>query len=512
VACGLLLAAALPAVATRGGHRSIAAAASQSCESLESLSLPNTSIASATSVAAGAFVPGQSGRRGAAPARNPFADVPAFCRVEGTVKRSGDTDVKFEVWLPGNWNGEFQPAASGFAGGTISYGQMAAIVKGGAATVNTNRGHDGGGPWKPADLAALPYHLAVEQGKAIVSAHYGRRPAFTFMNECGNGGSRDALQEVQTAPSDLDAAVGQGIIYYATRHGVSQAWMYHATHKDEASTIPLSKLPAIHQAALDACDADDGLKDGVIGDPLHCRFDPAVLLCKNGDAPDCLTAPQVAAAKQIYSPPVHARTGQRLFGTMPPGSEMSWGPMIGPNLYPYAQAFYRNLVFKDQAWEYAKHPMNFDTDVDRGDAPENLPINANNPDLSAFLARGGKLLLVGGWNDDLAPTSFIDYYDSIVAKMGERKIHDSVMLFMVPAMGHCLDEESAFGPTTNFDAVGFIRRWKTTGKAPRQIVVTQAAKGQPAHRRLVCAYPAVARYKGAGDVEDPAHYSCQSPR
>ena len=89
--------------------------------------------------------------------------------------------------------------------------------------------------------------------------------------------------------------------------------------------------------------------------------------------------------------------------------------------------------------------------------------------------------------------------------MGERKTRDSVMLFMVPAMSHCLGEDYSYAPTTNFDAVTFIRRWKTTGKAPRQIVVTQTEKGEPPHQRLVCAYPAVERYKGTGSTEDPAN-------
>lgn len=509
IAAGVL--AAATAVAMAGaGHR--VAAAATSCESLASQAPTNTTITSAQTVAAGAFVPpqGLGGRRGGAAAVNPFAELPSFCRVEGTVKRPGDTDVKFEVWMPTQgWNGDFQPAASGFGGGTIGYGQMARIVKGGTATVNTNRGHDGGGPWKPADMSALPYHLSVAAAKPIVAAHYGKPPAFTFMNECGGSGSRDALQVVQTAPADLDAAVGQGIIYHSTRHGVSQAWIYQATHKDEASNL-LSKLPALHQGALDACDAKDGVKDGVLGDPLHCAFDPGVLLCKSGDAPNCLTAPQVAAAKQIYSPTVHARTGKHLFGAMPPGSELSWAPLIGANLYAYANVFYRNLVFKDPTWEYAKRPVNFDTDVDLADAPENLPINATNPDLSPFIGRGGKLLLIGGWNDDLPARSFTDYYESVVAKMGERRIRDSVMLFMVPAMAHCLGDDYSYAPTTNFDAVGFIRQWKATGKAPRQIVVTQTAKGEPEHKRLVCAYPSVARYKGTGNTEDPANYACKS--
>ncbi len=511
-----LLTAGVSAGLGAAGQRRAAAAAATPCESLSSLSLPNTTITSAKTVAAGAFAPNpgaQAGGRRGGPPGSQFADLPAFCRVEGTVARPGDTDVKFEVWMPAaGWNGDFQPASSGFAGGTIGYPQMARILKTGAATVNTNRGHDGGGPWKPADMAALPYHLSVASAKTIVAAHYGRGPDFAFMNECGGSGSRDALQVVQTAPADLDAIVGQGIIYYSTRHGVSQAWIYQAAHKDAANPLPVSKLAMIHQGALDACDAKDGVKNGVLEDPKHCVFDPAVLLCRNGDAANCLTASQVEAVKEIYAPPVHARTKQPLYGAMPPGSELSWAALIGPNLYPYAQTFYRNLVFKDPAWEYAKRPVNFDTDVDLGDAPENLPINANNPDLSAFVARGGKLLLLGGWGDDLPPYSFIDYYESVVAKMGESKVRDAVMLFMVPAMSHCLGEDYSYAPTTNFDAVGFIRRWKAAGKAPRQIVVAQTAKGEPPHQRLVCAYPAVARYKGTGSPEDPANFACRVPQ
>ena len=190
-----------------------AASAATSCENLTSLSLPNTTIASAEMVTAGAFTPPAPGRGGEA-AASPFKDLPAFCRVTGSVARAGDTDVKIEVWMPGqDWTGDFQPAASGFAGGTIGYGGMAQILKRGAATANTNRGHDGGGPWRLSDMSDVPYHLMVEQAKSIVAAYYGSRPKFTVMNECGGGGSRDALMEVQSWPADLDAAAASGIVY-----------------------------------------------------------------------------------------------------------------------------------------------------------------------------------------------------------------------------------------------------------------------------------------------------------
>jgi feruloyl esterase len=533
---GLNLAVLCWGVALATGELGTRLAAATSCEGLASLSFPNTTITTAELVATGAFQPpggrGRAGRGG-----DPFKDLPAFCRVTATVRRAGDTDVKIEVWMPAasaegsgaprgssqersraqGWNGDFQPAASGFGGGTIGYGGMSQLLGAGAATAATNRGHDGAtGRWKSSDVGSLPYHLMVEQGKAIVTAFYGRGPRFTLMNECGGAGSRDALQEVQDWPADLDLVNAVGFTNYGTHHGIAQMWVYQATHKTPESFIPTSKLPLIHQGALDACDAKDGVRDGVIEDPPHCKFDPGVLLCRNGDGANCLTAPQVEAVRRIYATPVHSRTGQYLYGSMPPGSELGWEEMIGPVPYPFAVPFYRDQVFKDPNWDYKTRPVNFDTDVDLADSPENLPINATNPDISRFIARGGKLLLMGGWNDHtLGPGNNVHYYESVVARLGAGRVKDAVRLFMVPGMDHCLGDN--YGPnaqyptiySVNFDAVGFLKQWKTSGKAPEQIVVT--TKGTEERKRLVCAYPRVASYKGTGSTSDPANFACKAP-
>jgi feruloyl esterase len=491
-------------------------AAAASCESLASLSLPDTIISSSQTVAAGAFTPPTLERGGAA-AAPPSGSLPSFCRVQAAVKRTGDTDVNIEVWMPTQgWNGDFQPAASGFGGGAISYGAMSQLLRTGVSTAATNRGHDTGARWKAADVSSMAYHLMVAQGKKIVTAFYGNGPRFTLMNECGGAGSRDALQEVQDWPADLDLASAIAFTNYGTHHGIAQMWVYQATHKSPASYIPTSKLAIIHQAALDACDAKDGVKDGVIEDPPHCRFDPGVLLCSNGDGPSCLTAPQVEAVRTIYSTPVHARTKAYLYGPMPPGSELGWEEMIGPVPYPFAVPFFRDQVFKDPNWDYRTRPVNFDTDVDLADSPENLPINATNPDIGRFIARGGKLLLMGGWNDHtLGPGNNVHYYESVVARLGAGKVRDSVRLFMVPGMDHCLGDN--YGPdaryptihAVHFDPVSFLKQWKATGKAPDQIVVT--TRGKEERKRLVCAYPRVASYKGTGGKDDPANFSCKMP-
>src|SRR5260221_11322339 len=279
-----------------GSQRALAV----SCESLTSLTLPETTIVRAQSVAAGTFVPPVA--RGGAAAQSIFRDLPAFCRVEAAIRRLGDTDVKVEIWMPAaGWNGEFQPAASGFGGGTIGYGSreggMAQFLRRGAATGGTNRGHDSGGSarWKSSDISSAAYHVMVERGKKIVLAFYGRPATYTLMNECGGAGSRDALQLVQDFPDDLDMATAVGFTNWGTHHGVAQMWVYQATHKSPESFIPKSKYSVIHQGALNACDVKDGLKDGIIEDPEHCDFNPGVLLCRNGDAPDCLTPGQVEA-------------------------------------------------------------------------------------------------------------------------------------------------------------------------------------------------------------------------
>jgi feruloyl esterase len=473
------------------------------CERLQALSLSGARVTGAQFVPAGGFTPP------APPDATRFEELPAFCRVTAVARRPGDTDVKIEVWLPERWTGDFQPAASGFAGGTIGYRQMRTIVARGAATANTNRGHDGGGPWKPADMSAAPYHLMADHAKTIVTAFYGRPPALTFMNECGGSGSRDALMLIQRAPADLDAAVAEGIIYRPSRHGVSQMWIYQATHATAASFIPPAKYAVLHQAALAACDAKDGVKDGVITDPPRCAFDPGVLACKGEETAGCLTPAQVAAARAIYSPPRDPRNNAALYPPLVPGGELNWEPIAGgANPYAYAMLFYRNLVFQNPAWTPSDRAANFTTDLDRGDSAAPL-IDANDPDIRPFLMRGGKLLLIGGWNDDLPPGGNVEYYESVVRAVGTTLARNGVRLFMVPGMHHCLGESFATNPTTDFDAVSVLKQWKATGHVPDSIVVTQTNSLGVVNKRHVCAYPLVSQYRGQGDTGDAANYTCR---
>ncbi len=278
--------------------------------------------------------------------------------------------------------------------------------------------------------------------------------------------------------------------------------------KDPASYIAPSKYPIVHRAALAACDNLDGLTDGLIDDPTKCHFDPNVLLCKAGDGPECLTAPQVEAARKIYSPALNPRTGHELFSSLVPGTELGWGvqaqgPEPSANIYDQ----YRYVVFKDPNWDWKT--FNFDSDVVRGDRPENLVMNATDPNMKAFFGHGGKLLLYHGWSDSNIPAlNTIKYYKSVVDTMGgTAKAANSVRLFLAPGMGHCGGGE---GPNV-FDKVGALERWVENGIAPEQSIASHSTDGKVDRTRPLCPYPQVARYKGAGSIDDAANFVCQTP-
>ena len=279
------------------------------CETLVSLSLPNTTITSAESVAAGAYMP-PAGNENAA-----FRDMPAFCRVTATLRPSSDSDIKMEVWMPvQGWNGYFQGRGSGGMGGSIPLPAMAATLKSGFATAGTDTGHTGDSsyalnhPEKVIDFAYRAAHEMNVKAKAIIAAYYGQGPKLSFIDGCGTG-AYTAQNAIQRYPADYDAVAITGQSHMS-RHRVWQLWGWHAVHKDESSFIPSEKFDVLHNAVLNACDALDGVRDREIEDPRQCRFDPGVLQCRGADGASCLTRPQVEAMRKIYAGPSNPRTGE----------------------------------------------------------------------------------------------------------------------------------------------------------------------------------------------------------
>jgi len=481
-----------------------------SCESLSTLALNDTTVTMAKPVPAGQFsLPGerQTGGRGG----NPYKDLPEFCRVAATLKPSSDSDIKIEVWLPANgWNGKFQAVGNGGWAGVISYSAMADAVRAGYASASTDTGHVGGRgtfaldhPEKLVDFSWRSEHEMTVKAKAVIQAFYGNAPRLSYWNGCSTGG-RQGLKEAQMFPDDYDGIIAGAP---ANRTAIS-LWIADAVLKDPASYIPPAKYPIIHQAALNACDSKDGLKDGLIEDPRKCDFDPKVLLCQAGDGAECLTAPQVKAAKQIYSPAINPRTGQELFSSLVPGTELGWGvqaqgPEPSANIYDQ----YRYVVFNDANWDWKT--FNFDTDVARGDRPENVIMNATDPNMKPFFSHGGKLLLYHGWSDPNVPTlNTIKYYNSVVADMGgEAKASNSVRLFLEPGMGHCGGGE---GPNV-FDKVGPLEKWVENGKTPERLEASHSTNGKMDRTRPLCPYPQVAKYKGTGSIDEAPNFECRIP-
>jgi feruloyl esterase len=475
----------------------------QSCQSLASLKLPNTTITAAEAVAAGTFSPSGGGK--------PIAEVPEFCRVAATLTPSADSDIKIEVWLPTGWNGRFQAVGNGGWNGTINRNALADGARLGYAVAATDTGHEGGGgPWmqsqeKLVDFGHRAVHEMTVAAKAIAAAHYGRAATFSYFVGCSAGG-RQGLKAAQQYPEDFNGIVAGAPALNTTGRAAYAISVAQTLHKNAASYLPATKYPAIHDAVLKACDAGDGVTDGVVDNPRQCQFDPTVLQCKAGeDSPTCLTQAQVESTRKMYTPLVNPRTGETIFPGLAYGSELGWGTFGGQQPFGLAVQMYQHMVFGDPAWDYKT--LNFDADMARVDKIENGAINAMDPNLKAFFARGGKLIQYHGWADPQIPAgSSVEYYESVLEAMGGAgQVTRSYRLFMVPGMNHC-----GGGPgTTSFDMLTPLEEWVEQGYAPDRITASHLTDGKPDRTRPLCPYPQVATYRGSGSTDVASSFVCK---
>src|SRR5579864_3911993 len=286
---------------------------SQSCEALGALKLKDTTITSAAPVAAGEFeMPANVTERGSS---SVFKSLPAFCRATAEIKPTQDSDIKLEVWLPATgWNGKYVSHGNGGFAGSIVYASLANGVKEGYAIAATDTGHSGaptdtswalGHPEKVKDFGYRAIHEMTVKAKAIIHAYYGKEPQYSYFSSCSNGGLQ-GLMEAQRFPEDYDGIIAGAPANFFTHLLAAGTWNVQALQNNSHSYIPPSKIPAINDAVLAACDAQDGVQDGIVNDPSACHFDPAVLLCKGADS-SCLTAAQVTALKKIYAGPKNSK-------------------------------------------------------------------------------------------------------------------------------------------------------------------------------------------------------------
>jgi hypothetical protein len=500
------------------------AAGAKSCEDLTKFPLKGAKITSAVAVAKDSTV--------VLPLRSLTAPA-NFCRVAVTLTPTDDSVILAEVWLPelANWNGNFLGAGNGGFGGSVSgpAGDMRSELAKGYATAGDDLGHEISSPtdvdtsWaighpdKVKDFAYRADHVTAEFAKTLIAAYYGRAPKFSYFRGCSNGG-HEALMEAQRYPEDYDGIVAGAPANSWTHLMAGFLWNERALFTAPQSEIPKAKLAVIQSAVLAKCDALDGVKDGVINDPAMCHFDPAVLLCKSGDAPDCLTHPQLDALRKIYSGPSNPSTGESIYPGFPPGYEglaNNWDLWIfGIRAQSqFANHFFGSFVWGDPKWDF--HSFDFATDVNRTDAQLGAIINSDNPDLSAFAARGGKLIIFQGWADAaVTPLGTIKYYQNIQQKMGTESAQRFARLFMAPGMMHC-----GGGPGPNsFDAVASVAKWREKDQAPETIIAMRYAApttagaplGEPLSTRPLCAYPKVAHWIGKGSPDEAKNYVCRS--
>jgi feruloyl esterase len=230
------------------------------------------------------------------------------------------------------------------------------------------------------------------------------------------------------------------------------------------------------------------------------------MLCSGADGPNCLTAAQVDAVRKIYSPAKNPRTGAVIFPGMAAGSEQGWTALAGgPRPLSIADDYYKYVVFKNPEWDF--ETLDFDKDLTLADTIDGGALNANDPDLKAFAAHGGKLIMFHGWNDQLiAPQNSIDYYTSIGRKMGAAETDRFARLFMVPGMMHCA---GGVGPN-QFEPLAALEQWREHGASPVRMLATHATGGIADRTRPLCAYPRVAVYKGSGSTDDAANFECKA--
>ena len=498
-----------------------------------------------------------------------------YCDVLGYV----DPAIRFEVRLPlTTWTQRFLQTGCGGLCGQLSIrlsheASCAPATNGELALASTDMGHSGGmgddGSWASlnyqtrVDFAYRGVHETALVAKALIALYYGQPQKYAYFDGCSDGG-REALMEAQRFPADFNGiTAGAPAMNFTT-----QNTFYHGYNvlgnlaPDGSFILTADKLPILHQAALNACDAADGLKDGLISNPIACHFDPQVTQCKPGqDEMTCLTPAQVQAARNIYAG-AHDAAGHKLVLSGPlPGSELAWAgveipPPGGTSVMSMGAALsaLKHLVYSvDPPSTYtlkdlALTPANFDATTRL-----HALYDATDPDLSPFAASGGKLILWHGYADQhISPLNTIAYYTAMQQLLGKDKVNQFARLYLFPGGYHCGDGEGPF----DFPLMAAIMAWVEQGQAPNALVAAHSTRihngpiagipgkgpggamlppmgpggpggpggpagaggpggpggpgsDQPAkvdRTRPVYPYPFVARYIGSGSIDDAANF------
>jgi Tannase and feruloyl esterase len=454
-------------------------------------------------------------------------NVPAYCQIEGYVS----PDVGIELRLPGpQWNGKFIEMGCGGSCGSAFGAACNDPMRKGYACIVSDMGHKSTAmddKWAYNNLQAKidfgfrATHVVALAGKAITERYYGQTPARSYFMGCSTGG-RQGLVEAQRFPRDFNGIVAGAPAIHWPAVNVGFLWQaLTLTKNDRAPLLSPADLKLVHTAAVASCDRDDGLADGVIGNPLSCRFDPTRLVCPAGVTAGCLSRPQVEALQRVYAG-LTTSTGDRIVRSLVPGaeSELRWVsqpvPLEGVALDPFRfqEVFRYEAFLPDPGPTWAVRDMDFARDYQRLGMMEAID-GGSDPDLREFKAAGGKLVLYHGWGDVLPPKNTIDYYETTERTMGGRAAtQDFFRLFMIPGMGHCGGGEGAWV----IDYLSYLEAWVEQGRAPDMLAGAHVKENgadtssfpldpaQVGFSRPVYPYPFWARYKGTGDPNSATNF------
>jgi feruloyl esterase len=444
--------------------------------------------------------------------------TPEYCAVQGIVQ----PQIQFELRLPTKtWNGRyFQVGCGGFCG-MVNIQNCGDVLVQNFAVSSNNMGHVGEMLKDPLwgdsadlrrDYGRRSTHVSAVASKAIVERYYGVRPAYAYFRGCSTGG-REGLMEAQHFPADFDGVIAGDPAFAGRLGAIANTWdAQKLTRVDGSALMSDATLAVLHKAVIAACDGLDGVKDGIIMDPRVCRFEVASVQCKDGgEGEGCLSAVQVAAAKAVYAGPTDSK-GQRLFpGGEVYGSEGAWKGDDRRALADGAQRFLNFTPNPGPAFSY--RDFDFDRDMDKiKDALVRYdPVAPGTaPDLTAFEARGGKLIVYHGWADQgVSPRNTLDYYAQVHTRQGGLdKVRGWFRLFMVPGMFHCRGGDAP----NSFDFMPAIMAWVEHGVAPDGVIATQKADGAIVRQRPLYAYPEYAAYTGKGDVNAAQNWTAATPK
>lgn len=440
-------------------------------------------------------------------------------------------ESRFVIKLPTDWNNRFQMLGNGGWAGTIT--NVDGAVRDGYAATSTDTGHDAqkepqaifaypsatnpNAARKVIDHGYLSVHETALLAKKVIRAYYGADPRYSYWVGCSTGG-RQGLMEAQRYPEDFDGYVIGAPVLFISGLQMKAIWNWLAVGDGPGKIAP-AKLPALAKGVYDHCDAIDGLKDGLIENPLKCDFDPARDLehcAGSDDSPNCFTSAQIAALKRVYDGPRDSK-GRQLFPGVPPGGEAfaagarggqprsGWDGTLA-NSFNIADSFMKYMAFDPPSgptWDF--HTYNFDTDPQRMSEVATI-LDATIPDLTAVKMRGAKIVHYHGWADpSVSAKMSVNYYEAAMKTMGDAATKDFYRFFPVPGMFHC-----GGGPGCgNVDWLSAVVDWVEHGKAPEMLIGAHIEGGKTTRTRPICMFPTQAVYKGSGSIDEAANFTCQ---